>query len=94
MASATAAAAPSKAAAQSAAEKPPAGTGKPPRGVGVIKRGAPDLKQKLQDAQAAVEAMVVLWTAASVEAACSPAVQALKSMTSTSPGRPSTLKSE
>ena len=59
----------------------------------MIKRGAPDLKQKLQDAQTAEEAMAVLWTAASAEAACAPAVQALQSMTSTSSGGPQLLES-
>ena len=68
-----------------AAERARGGTGKQ-RKLGVIKRGAPDLKQKLQDAQAAEEAMVVLWTAASAEPACGPALQALQSMAPSCPG--------
>lgn len=86
MASAPAAAATlSEAATKKAAEGARGGTGKQ-RAVGVIKRGAPDLKQKLQDAQAAGEAMVVLWTSASTKPACGPALQALQSMAITCPG--------
>ena len=85
-ASKPAAAAPSKAVAKPTADKPPAAPGKQQRGVGVIKRGAPDLKQKLQEAQAAEEAMGVLWTASSAEAACGPAVQALQNVAFFCPG--------
>ena len=85
-ASEPAAATPSKAVAKAAADKPPTGTGKQQRGVGVIKRGAPDLKQKLQDAQAAEEAMGVLWTSSNAEAACGPAVQALQNVAFFCPG--------
>jgi len=56
------------------------------KSIGVIKRGAPDLKQKLQDAQAAGQAMAVLWTSAAAEAACHNAVQALQSTPSTCSG--------
>ncbi len=70
---------PSKAGAKQAPQKSQ-------KSIGVIKRGAPDLKQKLQDAQAAGQAMAVLWTSAAAEAACYPAVQALQSTASTCSG--------
>ena len=58
--------------------------------LGVLKRGAPDLKEKLQDAAAAGQAMMVLWTSIAAEAACTPAVRALQSIVSSSRGAPHT----
>lgn len=59
--------------------------------LGLIKRGATDLKQRLQEASAAQQALVLLWTSAADERACDEATKTLKRAVASHPGQPTHL---
>lgn len=52
-----------------------------------MKRGAADLKQRLQEASAAQQLMVLLWTSTADERACNEAVRNLKRVAGGYPGQ-------
>ena len=56
--------------------------------LGLIKRGAADLKQRLQEASAVEQPMVLLWASANSERACNEAAKNLKRIAASHPGIP------